>query len=214
LGSLIDFVLHFDAHLLEFVQTYHGWVYGLLFGIIFAETGFVVTPFLPGDSLLFAVGALAAGTGALNPWLSIALLFAAAFLGNAVNYSIGRRIGPRIFNSTDRSGWLHRALNRDHLTRAHAFFEQYGGSAVVLGRFVPIVRTFVPFVAGAAQMKPASFVVYNIIGAAAWVTLCVGAGILFGNIPVVKNNFSLVTLGIVAISMIPVAIGLLRSRRA
>ena len=210
--QLIDFVLHFDKHLLEFVQTYGQWVYGLLFAIVFAETGFVVTPFLPGDSLLFAVGALAA-TGALNPWIAIGLLFLAAFTGNAVNYAVGRRIGPRVFRATDRSSWLHRALNQDHLTKAHAFFEQYGGKAVILGRFVPIVRTFVPFVAGAAQMRPASFVLYNFIGAAGWVGLCIGAGLAFGNIPVVKNNFSLVTIGIVVVSLIPVAVGWFRARR-
>ncbi len=183
-----------------------------MFGIVFAETGFVVTPFLPGDSLLFAVGTLAA-IGVLNPWLSIGLLFVAAFTGNAVNYAIGRQLGPRVFRATDRSSRWHRLLNQDHLTQAHAFFEQYGGKAVILGRFVPIVRTFVPFVAGAAQMTPASFVFYNFVGAAAWVVLCVGAGLLFGNIPIVKANFSLVTLGIVAVSLLPVVIGWLRSRR-
>lgn len=210
--QLIDFVLHFDKHLLEFVQTYGQWVYGLLFAIVFAETGFVVTPFLPGDSLLFAVGALAA-TGALNPWVAFGLLFLAAFTGNAVNYAIGRRIGPRVFRATDRTNWLHRMLNQDHLTKAHAFFEQYGGKAVILGRFVPIVRTFVPFVAGAAQMTPASFVLYNFIGAAGWVGLCIGAGLAFGNIPIVKNNFSLVTIGIVVVSLIPVLVGWLRARK-
>jgi len=212
-SPLIDFVLHFDVHLLEFVRAHGNWVYGLLFGIVFAETGLVVTPFLPGDSLLFAVGALAAGTGALNPWLSIVLLFVAAFTGNAVNYSIGRWLGPRVFAATDHTGWMHRLLNRDHLTRAHAFFEQYGGKAVILGRFVPIVRTFVPFVAGAAQMTAPAFAFYNAVGAAAWVVLCVGAGMLFGNIPIVKNNFSLVTIGIVAVSMLPVVIGLMKNRR-
>lgn len=212
MSSLIDFVLHFDVHLLEFVRVHGNWVYGLLFGIVFAETGLVVTPFLPGDSLLFAVGALAAGTGALNPWLSIVLLFLAAFTGNAVNYSIGRWAGPRVFAATDHTGWLHRLLNRDHLTRAHAFFEQYGGKAVVLGRFVPIVRTFVPFVAGAAQMTAPAFAFFNAVGAAAWVVLCIGAGMLFGNIPVVKEHFSLVTLGIVGVSLLPVVIGLLRKK--
>jgi membrane-associated protein len=212
-SALIDFVLHFDVHLLEFVRAHGNWVYGLLFGIVFAETGLVITPFLPGDSLLFAVGALAAGTGALNPWLAIVLLFTAAFTGNAVNYSLGRWTGPKVFAATDRTGWKHRLLNRDYLTRAHAFFEQHGGMAVILGRFVPIVRTFVPFVAGAAQMTAPTFAFYNAVGAAAWVLLCVGAGLLFGNIPFVKNNFSLVTIGIVAVSMIPVAIGLIRARK-
>jgi membrane-associated protein len=212
--GVIDFLLHIDRHLLEFVQAHGPWVYGLLFGIVFAETGFVVTPFLPGDSLLFAVGALAAGPKVLNPWLAMVLLFTAAFTGNAVNYAIGRWIGPRVFGATDRQGWMHRLLNREHLTRGHAFFEQYGGKAVILGRFVPIVRTFVPFVAGAAQMPAASFAFYNAVGAAAWVVLCVGAGLAFGNIPFVKDNFSLVTLGIVAVSLLPVAIGMLRNRSA
>jgi membrane-associated protein len=210
-AEFIDFLLHSDRHLLAFVQAHGPWIYALLFAIVFAETGFVVTPFLPGDSLLFAVGALAA-TGSLDPYLSIALLFTAAFTGNAVNYAIGRRVGPRIFQATDQSGWSHKLLNRDHLAKAHAFFEQYGGKAIVLGRFVPIVRTFVPFVAGAAQMTASSFVFYNAVGAAAWVGLCVGAGLLFGNVPIVKNNFSLVTIGIVAVSVLPVVIEFLRHR--
>jgi membrane-associated protein len=203
---VIDFVLHIDKHLLEFVQTYGPWVYGLLFGIVFAETGFVVTPFLPGDSLLFAAGALCA-TGELSMTGMLALLILAAFSGNAVNYSVGRFIGPRVFQSG------HRLLNKAYLDRGHAFFEQYGGKAIVLGRFVPIVRTFVPFVAGAAQMTPASFVLYNAVGAVSWVTLCLGAGWLFGNIPIVKNNFSLVTIGIVIVSMLPMLVEYLRSRR-
>jgi membrane-associated protein len=204
---VIDFVLHFDKHLAEFVQAYGTWVYGLLFGIVFAETGFVVTPFLPGDSLLFAAGALCA-TGDLNMMAMMALLMLAAFTGNAVNFSVGRFVGPRVFQSG------HRLLNKDYLDRGHAFFEQYGGKAVVLGRFVPIVRTFVPFVAGAAQMTPAAFVLYNAVGAIAWVTLCLGAGWLFGNIPVVKNNFSLVTIGIVFVSILPMIVEYFRSRRA
>jgi membrane-associated protein len=212
MSELLDFVLHFDRHLAELVAQYGLWVYGILFAIIFAETGLVVTPFLPGDSLLFAVGALC-GVGVLNPWLASSLLFAAAFTGNAVNYSIGRAIGPRIFTATDQRGWTHRLLNRRHLTRAHAFFEQYGGKAVVLSRFVPIVRTFLPFVAGAARMAPGSFLFYNIVGAAGWVGLCLGAGILFGNVPVIRNNFPLVTIGIVIVSVLPIAIGYLRHRR-
>ncbi|HVD93202.1 MAG TPA: DedA family protein [Vicinamibacterales bacterium] len=208
---MIDFVLHFDKHLLEFVQTYGVWVYGLLFGIVFAETGLVVTPFLPGDSLLFAAGALAA-TGALNPWLLFALLAIAAFTGNGVNYAIGRRVGPRIFTGTGEGGTVERLMNRQYLERAHAFFEEYGGKAIILGRFVPIVRTFVPFVAGAAQMTAGSFVLFNAIGAAAWVGLCVLAGVLFGNVPMVKNNFSLVTIGIVLVSLLPVLVEYLRHR--
>ena len=209
--QLVDFVLHSDRHLLEFVGTYGSWVYALLFLIVFAETGFVVTPFLPGDSLLFATGALCA-TGALSTPVAIGLLFTAAFTGNAVNYAIGRAIGPRAFSSTDRSGFAHRLLNREHLDRAHAFFLQYGGTAVVLARFVPIVRTFVPFVAGAARMPPTSFVFFNFVGAAGWVILCVLAGWLFGNVPIVKNNFSLVTIGIVFVSLLPMIVAFLRNR--
>ena len=187
------------------------WVYGILFLIVFAETGFVVTPFLPGDSLLFAAGALCA-TGALSTPTALGLLALAAFTGNAVNYTVGRLVGPRIFSSTDRSALSHRLLNRDHLNRAHEFFERYGGKAVILGRFVPIVRTFVPFVAGAATMPSPSFAFYNFVGAIAWVGLCFGAGILFGNVPIVKNNFSLVTIGIVFVSLLPVLVEWLRHR--
>ena len=208
----IDFVLHFDQHLRDLVQAYGPWVYGFLFAIVFAETGLVVTPFLPGDSLLFAAGALAASTGQLNPVLLLGLLFVAAFSGNAVNYSIGRAVGPRVFSATDETGISHRLLNRAHLKRAHDFFEQYGGKAVILGRFVPIVRTFVPFVAGAAQMTRTSFVFYNAIGAAAWVGLCIGAGLLFGRMPFVSEHFSLITLGIVFVSVLPVMIELARHR--
>ena len=208
---MLDFLLHFDRHLLELVGAYGPWVYALLFVIVFAETGFVVTPFLPGDSLLFAAGALAA-TGTLNVWILIGLLIAAAFAGNAVNYTIGRLVGPRIFSASDSVGISHRLLNRQHLQRAHAFFEQYGGKAVVLSRFVPIVRTFLPFVAGAAQMPPAAFGAYNLAGAVGWVVLCVGAGVLFGNVPIVKQNFSLVTIGIVGVSVLPMVIEFLRHR--
>jgi membrane-associated protein len=209
---VIDFVLHFDKHLLDFVGLYGTWVYALLFAIIFAETGLVVTPFLPGDSLLFATGALAA-TGVLNPWLVFVLLALAAFTGNTVNYAIGRRVGPAIFTATDQSSLVGRLMNREYLDRAHAFFERYGGKAIILGRFVPIVRTFVPFVAGAARMTPAAFVAFNAVGALAWVGLCVLAGVLFGNVPVIKNNFSLVTIGIVLVSVMPVLIEVVRHRR-
>ena len=211
--SVVDFVLHSDRYLLEFVGNYGVWVYGLLFLIVFAETGFVVTPVLPGDSLLFAAGALCA-TGALNAALCFALLAFAAFAGNSVNYAVGRFVGPRIFSATDDTGLWHRLLNREYLARGHAFFEQYGGKAVVLGRFVPIVRTFVPFVAGAAEMTPGSFAFYNLIGAVGWVAICLGAGLLFGNVPIVKDNFSLVTIGIVAVSLLPAAIEVIRHRTA
>ena len=179
---LLDLFLHLDKHLAEFVATYGAWVYGLLFAIVFAETGLVVTPFLPGDSLLFAAGALSA-TGALDIKLVVLLLIVAAVGGDAVNYSVGRFLGPRVFRAEDTSGTLHKLLNREHLDRAHAFFERYGGMAVVLARFVPIVRTFVPFVAGAGAMRYSAFVFYNIAGGMLWVAACVGAGYAFGNVP-------------------------------
>jgi membrane-associated protein len=210
---VLDFVLHSDKHLLEFVRTYGSWVYGLLFLIVFAETGFVVTPFLPGDSLLFATGALCA-TGALSTPVAAGLLFVAAFSGNAVNYTVGRIVGPRVFSASGSEGISHKLLNREHLNRAHAFFEQYGGKAVILSRFVPIVRTFLPFVAGAASMRPSAFGFYNFIGALGWVGLCIGAGYLFGNVPIVKNNFSLVTIGIVIVSVLPMVIEYARHRSA
>ena len=211
--QFIDFVLHLDTHLAEFVTAYGPWVYGLLFGVVFAETGLVITPFLPGDSLLFAAGALA-GVDILNLPLTAALLFIAAVAGDAVNYAVGRRAGPAVFRATDTDSRLHRLLNRDHLERAHVFFEKYGGKAIVLGRFVPIVRTFVPFVAGAANMSRPAFVFYNFSGAALWVGICFGGGALFGNIPVVKENFTLVTLGIIAVSVMPIGIEWLRHRRS
>ena len=162
--ALIDLFLHLDAHLAELTTSYGPWVYAILFAIIFAETGLVVTPFLPGDSLLFACGALAA-RDILNPWLTFTLLLVAAIIGDSVNYSVGRFVGPRVFSAADHSGIWHRLLNREHLDRTHAFFEKYGGMAVVLGRFVPIVRTFVPFVAGAGEMTYGKFAFYNVVGA-------------------------------------------------
>jgi membrane-associated protein len=209
---LLDIFLHLDVHLAELTRAYGPWIYALLFLIVFAETGLVATPFLPGDSLLFACGALASA-GALDPLLVTGLLLAAAVLGDAVNYSAGRFVGPRVFRAEGRSGFWDRALNRDHLDRTHEFFERYGGKAVVLGRFVPIVRTFVPFVAGAVSMTYATFALYNVTGAIAWVGICVGAGYAFGNVPIVRDNFSIVALGIVIVSVLPVAVEILRSRR-
>jgi membrane-associated protein len=206
--SLIELFLHLDVHLAEFVGRYGTWVYGLLFAIIFAETGLVVTPFLPGDSLLFAAGALAA-TGALDVrWLFL-LLAGAAILGNTVNYSVGHFIGPRVFRADE----THPLLNRQHLDRAHAFFEKYGGMAVVLTRFVPIIRTFVPFVAGAGAMRYSTFALFNVFGGTLWVGICLAAGYAFGNVPVVKNNFSLVALGIVAVSLIPMVVEWVRHKQ-
>ena len=216
--TLIDFILHIDAHLLELAYRYGGWLYGILFAIVFAETGLVVTPFLPGDSLLFAAGALAAtpgptGAPILRVELVTALLLAAAILGDAVNYAVGHYIGPRVFTATDESGLLHKLLNRRHLAQAHAFFERYGGKAVVLGRFVPIVRTFVPFVAGAGAMTYATFAFYNVLGAVLWVGVCISLGYMFGNVTYVKQNFSLVMLGIIFVSVLPAVYEVVKHRR-
>ncbi|HEY8549552.1 MAG TPA: DedA family protein [Vicinamibacterales bacterium] len=218
MSTLIDLFLHLDAHLLELAAEYGSWLYAILFAIVFAETGLVFTPFLPGDSLLFATGALAATAGPdgrplLRLDLVAVLLLAAAILGDAVNYAVGRYVGPKIFHADDRSSFWHRVLNRDHLDRAHAFFERYGGKAVVLGRFVPIVRTFVPFVAGAGAMTYGTFAFYNVVGAVAWVGICIGLGYLFGNVPFIKDNFSLVVLGIIFVSVLPALFEFLKERR-
>jgi len=209
---LIDLFLHLDVHLAEFVAQYGVLVYAGLFAVIFAETGLVVTPFLPGDSLLFAAGALAA-TGAMDLTLVLTLIAAAAILGNSVNYAIGRAIGPRVFAASDGTGIQNRLLNRKHLDRAHEFFERHGAMAVISSRFAPIIRTFVPFVAGAASMSASKFLLYNLVGGILWTVLCVGAGYAFGNVPVVKNNFSIVALGIVAVSLLPMVIEIVKARR-
>ena len=211
--ELIDLFLHVDEHLADFVQSHGRVVYGLLFAIIFAETGLVVTPFLPGDSLLFAAGALA-GSGMLDVRLLLVLFIVAAVLGDAINYSVGRYIGPRVFRADQRRGRFERLLNPKHLERTHEFFERHGGKAVVMARFVPIVRTFIPFVAGAGAMTYATFAFYNVFGGVLWVVICVGAGYLFGGIPVVKNNFELVVVGIVAVSVLPMVIEVLRQWRS
>lgn len=212
MAYLIDLFLHLDVHLAEFVAQYGLLVYAGLFAVIFAETGLVVTPFLPGDSLLFAAGALAA-TGAMDLYLVLGLIAAAAILGNSVNYAIGRAIGPRVFAASDGTGWQSRLLNRKHLDRAHEFFEKHGAMAVISSRFAPIIRTFVPFVAGAAAMSASKFLIYNLAGGILWTAVCVGAGYAFGNVPIVKNNFSIVALGIVAVSLLPMAIEIVKARR-
>jgi membrane-associated protein len=211
--ELIDLFLNVDERLIAFVAEHGKKVYALLFAIIFAETGLVVTPFLPGDSLLFAAGAIAA-TGGLNVYVTMLVLWVASVLGDAVNYSVGHYIGPRVFRPEGRTGRLEKLLNPKHLERTHEFFEQYGGKAVVLARFVPIVRTFIPFVAGAGSMTYATFAFYNVTGGALWVIVCVGAGYLFGNIPIVKENFELVILAIIGVSVLPMLIEFLRHRAA
>jgi membrane-associated protein len=205
---LIDIILHLDVHLLAWVQAYGIWIYAILFAIIFSETGFVVTPFLPGDSLLFVAGAIAA-TGELNVHLLFALLAAAAFLGNSVNYGIGRWLGAHFF--TDRGS---RWLNPAHLEKAHAFYDRHGGKAVVISRFLPIVRTYIPFVAGMAQMRPREYTLFNVAGAVLWVGGLLYAGFFFGNIPWIKGNLTAIIIGIVALSLLPLAFAWLRGRRA
>ena len=211
--ELIDFVLHIDVYLLDVVKTYGAWIYGVLFLVVFAETGLVVTPILPGDSLLFAAGALAA-TGAMDVRLVLVLLVIAAIAGDAVNYSVGRSVGTRVIRLAEVDPRWRRWINPAHIRKAHEFFERHGGKAIVLGRFMPIVRTFVPFVAGAADMSYSSFAFYNVAGAIAWVGICVGAGYIFGNVPIVKENFTLVALGIVVVSLLPMLIEYLRHRKA
>jgi membrane-associated protein len=209
--DVLDFVFHLDTHLAVFVDHYGFWVYGLLFAIVFAETGLVVAPFLPGDSLLFTCGALAA-KDVLDIWIVAPLLIIAAILGDTTNYAVGHFVGPRIFRSEDQRSIWHRLMNRRHLMQAHAFFEKHGGKAVVLGQFMPIVRTFVPFVAGCGSMSYAKFAFFNLVAALSWVGICMGAGYAFGNIETVKEHFELVVVGIIGVSLLPIAWGFASSR--
>lgn len=198
--KLVDFILHIDVHLTEILRDYGIWTYGILFLIIFAETGLVVTPFLPGDSLLFAAGAICANpANGLNVHLMAVLLFIAAVIGDTLNYWIGAKIGPAVFKREDSI-----FLRKKHLERAHAFFEKYGGRAIILARFVPIVRTFVPFVAGVGQMTYSRFIAYNIIGGFVWIYSLIYLGFAFANHPFVQKNFKLVIVGIIVISVIPI----------
>ncbi|BBO32321.1 DedA family protein [Lacipirellula parvula] len=205
--QLIDLFLHLDKHLIEVVGDYGAWTYLVLFIIVFCETGLVVTPILPGDSLLFAAGAVAA-LGPLNPHLLVVLLTIAAILGDAVNYQIGRCIGPAIFKKEDS-----RFFKKAHLEKTHAFYERYGGKTIIIARFVPIVRTFAPFIAGVGQMSYRQFALYNVIGAILWVVIGVYAGYLFGGLKIVKENFSLIIIAIVGISLLPALIEIWRAKR-
>jgi len=205
-SGLVDFFLHLDEHLTALVTQYGVWTYAILFAIIFAETGLVVTPFLPGDSLLFAAGAIAAG-GALDPFLLFGLLSVAAILGDSVNYAIGKSIGPRAFSSNSRF------FKREHLERTHRFYEKHGGKTIVLARFLPIVRTFAPFVAGIGTMNYSKFVFYNVAGALLWNGLFIFAGYLFGNLPFVKKNFELVILAVIFLSVLPIVFEAWKARR-
>jgi membrane-associated protein len=206
LHALIELFVHLDKHLNGILAQYGTWTYLILFGIIFCETGLVVTPFLPGDSLLFATGALTAG-GPLNIWLLFVLLAIAAILGDTVNYWIGAYIGPKAFTSKSRF------LKREYLERTHRFYEKHGGKTIILARFIPIIRTFAPFVAGVGSMSYARFLSYNIVGGIAWIAIFLFAGYFFGNLPAVKHNFSLVILGIIVVSIVPGVIEFWRSRR-
>jgi membrane-associated protein len=207
ISHFIDLFLHLDKHLGELVKEYGTWTYLVLFVIVFCETGLVVTPILPGDSLLFAAGAIAA-LGSLNPHLLVVLLTIAAVLGDAVNYQIGRYVGPAVFKKDDS-----RFFKRAHLEKTHAFYERYGGKTIIIARFVPIVRTFAPFIAGVGQMGYAKFALYNVVGAIAWVVIGVYAGYLFGGLKIVKENFSLIIIAIVFISLLPAAFEYWRAKR-
>jgi membrane-associated protein len=208
LHNLIDILLHLNTHLNGWVTTFGGWVYVLLFAVVFCETGLVVTPFLPGDSLLFAIGALAALDGSpLSLPLVIVVLFVAGVSGDAVNYSIGHAIGPKAFTRDDSF-----FFNKKHLFRTQAFYERHGGKTIIIARFVPIVRTFAPFVAGIGRMGYRRFAAFNLIGAGAWVLIGTGAGYVFGNIPWVKNNFERVIVAIIVISVLPIVVEYLRER--
>jgi len=208
--QFIDIVLHLDKHLEVLVGQYGLWIYGILFVIIFAETGFVVTPFLPGDSLLFVAGALAAiGQGGMDIGTLIGVLGAGAVLGNMVNYQIGRFLGPKVFQ------WENsRLFNKAALLKTHAFYEKHGGKTLVISRFLPLFRTFAPFVAGIGAMSYARFSLFNLIGALSWVASLSLAGYWFGNMPWIKQNLSVVIIGIIAISLIPVAVGYVKHRQA
>ena len=207
LPRIIDLFLHLDHHLGQLISQYGTWTHLILFLIVFCETGLVVTPFLPGDSLLFAAGTFAA-LGALDLWLLVLLLIIAAIAGDTLNYWVGAYIGPRAFRGDIRF------LRKEYLDRTHAFYEKHGGKTIILARFVPIIRTFAPFVAGVGAMSYPKFIVYNVVGAVLWVGLFVLGGYFFGNIPTVRKNFTLVILAIIAISVLPIAVEMLRARRS
>jgi membrane-associated protein len=207
LRQFVDFFLHLDTHLAEIISKYGTWTYAILFLIIFAETGLVVMPLLPGDSLLFAAGTFAA-LGDLDPWVLTGLLIVAAILGDTVNYWVGKKVGPRAFTGDIRF------LKREYLDRTRGFYARHGGKTIILARFIPIVRTFAPFVAGVGEMHYPRFLAYNVIGGVVWVTLFVWAGYLFGNIPAVQERFEFVILGIIAVSILPIAIELFKGWRA
>lgn len=207
LKEIVDIFLHLDVHLSEVIGNYGTWTYAILFMIVFCETGLIVTPILPGDSLLFAAGSLAA-LGALDVAVLAPLLCGACLMGDLVNYSVGKFLGARLFSDKDA-----RFLKRAYLERTHGFYERYGAKTIIMARFVPIVRTFAPFVAGMGTMRFRKYILFCVTGALLWVGVCVGTGYLFGNIPVVKDNFTLVILAIIFVSVLPALIGFVKARR-
>ena len=205
--NIIDFILHIDEHLVEIIKNFGGWSYGIVFLIVFVETGIVIFPFLPGDSLLFASGALAA-MGAFNIVLLFIIFFFAAVIGDTVNYHIGRKVGTTISHGS----FMGRLINQDKMMRAEDFFNKHGGKTILIARFMPFIRTFIPFIAGASRMNYRYFLIYNVVGAALWVGICTILGYFFGNIPIVKDNFSTVLLAIIFISVLPAIIGVIRGQ--
>lgn len=205
--SLIDFILHIDVHLAELISTYQGWTAAILFMIIFFETGVVILPFLPGDSLLFAIGAFIA-KGSFNYWMITLLLLAAAIIGDSVNYAIGKYIGPKVFDSEDSV-----YLKKSHLLKAHAFYEKYGAKTIIIARFVPIVRTFAPFVAGIGSMTYKEFMTYNVVGGVLWIYSFTTLGYFFGSLPFVEKNFKLVMVAIIIVSILPAVFEFLKERK-
>lgn len=207
--EIINLILHLDQTLAAWSQWMGPWLYVVLFLIIFAETGLVVTPFLPGDSLLFAVGALASLPGSsLDPWLLSPLLMGAALIGDNLNYAVGKWIGPQIFSREDS-----RIFNRQYLDRTKAFYDEYGSQAIIMGRFMPIVRTFVPFVAGIGRMKYSHFLTRSLFGALLWINIFIWAGHFFGNLPAVKTNFHIVIFGVIFISLLPILFEAYKARK-
>ena len=206
LHLVIDFILHIEVHLDYLIQTYHTWTYLILFMIIFCETGVVVLPFLPGDSLLFAIGAFAA-RGSFDFWTISITLLVAAIIGDSLNYTIGKYVGPKVFHKADS-----KLFNKNHLIKAQAFYEKYGAKTIIIARFIPIVRTFAPFVAGIGEMTYKKFMTYNVVGAVAWIFIFIPLGYFFGNLPFIQSNFKLVMIAIIVISILPPIIEFIRER--
>ncbi len=206
--ELISFIMHIDVHLEEIIRDFGNWSYLVLFAIVFVETGVVIFPFLPGDSLLFASGTLAAAMGAFDMWLLIPVFLAAAILGDTMNYQIGHKVGTSI----PPNSFLGRVIKKERMEAAERFFNKHGGKTIVIARFMPFIRTFIPFVAGASKMKYSYFVMYNIVGAVLWVFSCTLLGYFFGNIPIIKDNFSTVLILIILISVVPAVIGAIKAK--